>query len=433
MKYIIVKTVVGDRSAYQRALGEHLEYLRRLQRRSVLVEAGNFDDRSGGMMLVECAGLEQAIAIAREDPLVVAGLERYQVHGFQVALGDDQGLKVATTPPIKPVDTSPLLAPPPEEDNFKVVGVKHHPQRDELMTRCLAPGEIGEDDPIRLGYLRLAGHCGLDKLLLLHDDQVAGQIEFAPPEASGLPLKGEGLMVVHCLWVLDAFTGLEGGPRLLAACAARPEVQSLATVAYNHNLPWMSCGFFERQGFIALDQVETGRFFEDTPIVAYLMWRPVTPDAEQPTWDRDALLSGVDFCPGYPWMFGKRIYWGQRYSHRAVLVREGLRRPEVLQQLPVLGKHRTDNWTIVEVGVPGEDLHRATELIQSSLIDEPTYFCHLYRDDEVIIIFPDRVFNATADPASWKEAIKYGVDKGVPREELIFAPLSEQKLAPADD
>ena len=32
----------------------------------------------------------------------------------------------------------------------------------------------------------------------------------APPGASGLPIQGERLTVIHCVWVLDAYTGLDG-------------------------------------------------------------------------------------------------------------------------------------------------------------------------------------------------------------------------------
>ena len=423
MKFVIVKTTVGDRDAYQRKLRDHLKYLESLQKRSILADAGTFDDRSGGMLLVEAEGLEQAIAIARQDPLVEAGVDRYHVHGWNPAI-NEMGLLAITTPAIKPVDTTPIKAPPPEEDNFEVVDIKQHPRREEIMARCLAPEEIPENDPIRMGYLRLAWPRGLNKVLLLHDKRVVGQIEYAPPESSGLPVSGEGVSVVHCVWVLDAYTGLEGGRRLLSACAVASMAQSLVTVAYNHTLPWMPAGFFESHGFVALDQVETGRFFEDTPIVAYLMWRPVCSGAPQPTWDRDKLLDGVDFCPAYPWLFGKRIYWGQKYPYQGVIVREGLRRPAVLERLPILGTHRTANWNIVEVGVPEADINRAVELIQASLVEEPTYFAHLYKGDEVIIVFPDKVFTATTDPATWNEAVKYGVDKGIPKEELDFAPFS---------
>ncbi len=422
MKFVIVKTTVGDRDAYQRNLKEHLRYLDTLRKRSILTDAGTFDDRSGGMMLVEAGGLEEAIALARQDPLVVAGVDRYHVHGWHPTLDAAKGLVAVTTPPIKPVDTTPIKAPPPEEDNFKVVDIKQHSRREEIMARCLAQDEIPQDDPIRMGYLRLAWPRGLNKVLLLHDEQIAGQIEYAPPESSGLPVTGVGVTVVHCVWVLDAFTGLEGARRLLSACAVASMAQSLVTVAYNHTLPWMPAGFFENHGFVTLDQVETGRFFGDTPIVAYLMWRPVCPNAPQPTWDRDKLLDGVDFCPAYPWLFGKRIYWGDKFPFKGVIVREGLRRPAVLEQLPVLGTYRAENWTVVEVGVPAADINRAVELIQASLIDEPTYFAHLYTENQVIIVFSDKVFHATPHPATWKEAIKYGVDKGVPKEELDFAP-----------
>lgn len=429
MKFIIIKSTVGDRDAYHRTMSDHHRYLAELRQRKKLILSGIYEDRSGAMLLIEASGFEEAITIARRDPLVQAGVDRYQLKVWSPTVTPDLE-SVALDPPIKPVDTSPLLAPPPEEDNFQVVEGSEHPLHDRLLVHCLAPDTIAVNDPIRLGYLRVARERGLRKLLLLHEETVAGQLETVPPEVSGFPVSGEGLLFVHCIWVQEAYTGLEGGRRLLAAAAATEGVRSLATVAYNEVLPWMPMSFFEAQGFTCIDQLETGRFYENVPIVAYLMWRPLADDAPPPTWDREKFLDGVDFCPAYPWMFGKRLYWGDRYDHHAVLVREGLRRPEVLRQLPILASQRNANWTIVKVGIPRADLSRAVELIRATLIDEPTYFAHVYdaeTADEVTVVFPDRVFSATSDRESWNEAVQYGIDKGIPREELVFSPLTEEE------
>jgi uncharacterized protein YciI len=423
MKFVILKTTVGDREAFQRHLEDHRNYLESLHRRGLLVTAGTFDDRTGGMLIIKARDLEQAIHLALEDPLVQAGVDRYMVRGWVPAVGSELDLdepEEANSRQLKLVDTGPLFVPSGE--NFTVIDAAEHPRHGELMSRCFAPNHISGSDPNRRDYLRLTENRGLRKLLLLHGEELAGQIEFAPPEVSGLPIEGDRLAVINCLWIKDAYTGLEGGRRLLAACANRSSGTALATIGYNPTLPWLPKSFFERQGFVQLDEMETGRFFGDTPIVAYLLWRPLFENLEPPTWDRKKLAEGISFCPGYPWMFGKRLYWGRDYPYQGTVVKEGLRRTELLEQFPCLGKKRIDRWTVVKLGIPAADLNRAVELIQSALIAEPTYFASLSGVDEMIVIYPDKVFRAGADPSTWTDAIRYGLDRGIPEEELVFLP-----------
>ena len=413
MKYVIVKTTVGDREAYQRCLKSHLGFLDELRRRGILFISGTFE------------GMAEAIDIARKDPLVKAGVDSYQVKTW-ITSSPDMSADRGGSVPIQPVESGPFEVSAPEEDGFTVVEVGEEEGKSNMLVRCLAPDQIPLDDACRVSFLGQARDCGLQKLLLIYEDQVAGQLEYAPARGSGLPIVGSEVAVIHCIWVLDAFTGLAGGRRLLAACAERTSAQSLVTIAYNDNLPWMPSSFFRSQGFSTLEQVETGRFFGNTPIVANLMWRPLLPDAPQPTWEPSKLLDGLDFCPAYPWMHGRRLYWGRRFSYTGVLVKEGLRRPGILGQLPILGSHRGDNWTIVKVGVPEADLSRAVKLIQSTLIEEPTYFAHLYREDEVIIIFPDRIFTTRKGSRELREAYQYGLEKGIPSNELDFAPFDPE-------
>lgn len=422
MKFVILKTAMSDRDDYQRALPRHLEYLGDLERRGILLLSGAYEDRSGGFLLVEVPGLEDALSVARQDPLVQAGAERFVVKAWQ-ASGSLAALAERGTPAISPVETGPVLAPPPDEDSFTVVEALDDPTYSDQVVGCIQPDLFPRDDPSRLAYLRRSQFRGLHKLILLYDDQVAGQIEFAPPEVSGLPVWGEDLTVINCLWVLEAYTGLSGGRRLLSACSEMTFARSLATLAYNDSLPWMPAGFFKAQGFSVVDQVDTGRFYENMPIVAYLLWRPLQDDAPRPEWDKDKVLAGLDFCPAYPWMYGKRLYWGKTFDYSAVLVKEGLRRPEILRQFPLLAQQRTDKWTIVKVGLPEADLRRAVNLIQTSLIDEPTYFAHVYRGEELIVVFPDRLFTTTRGSRGEREAVQYGLEKGVPREELGFQPF----------
>ncbi len=420
MKFVILKTTVGTREAYQHHLAAHLAYLEELRLQNQLLSVGSYDDRSGGLLFVEVSGLEQALGLAQRDPFVAAGVESYQVRGWMPTLASEPA------PPAEPASTPAAsagpISPHPSEESFRVIDAESDPRFARILETCLPAAELERGDPVRSDFLRRAAGRGLKKLLLLHEDKIAGQLEHAPPEASGLPVSGEGVRVVHCLWVSDAYSGLDGGQLLLAACSEQTKAASLATIAYNATLPWMSRAYFERQGFAVIDQAATGRFYHSTPIVAYLLWHPLLPDAPAPRWDRAQLAEGLAFCPRYPWLAGKRLYWGKDYDYYGVLVTEGLRRPGLLDQLPILETRRTEPWTLVKFGLPTADLNGALELIQASLIADPTYYAQVYNAERLIIVYPDRIFHATPDRASWAEAVRYGLDKGIPEDELVFVP-----------
>ncbi|MCA9667037.1 MAG: hypothetical protein KC503_15665 [Myxococcales bacterium] len=430
MIFVIVTTADAEHTLSDEHHQLRLEYLDDLARRHVLVAAGPFDDQEGAMMLVRARGMEDAVAIARADPLIEAGLERYEVRGWTDVYDPERRLGdlIDFEPPAD--RSGPLVAPLPDA-SFELVDVTTDPRYAEFRTRCFAAARIEPDDPTRLGFLGLMKAQRWKKLLLLNDGAMAGQIEIAAPEAAALPIRSEALTVIHCLWVLDAYTGLEAGRHLLSAAAeAFPDSEGLVTIAYNSALGWLPRAFFEGQGFAIVDQLDTGRFAGDEPIAAYLMWRPFSEDAAPPTWNREQLRVGIDFCPAYPWMTGKRLYWGEDYAYRVRLVKEGLRRPELLEQMPVVATRRAEPWTLVEMGLPASDLKQAIARVQSALIAEPTYYAVFYEagdGDEMIVVYPYREYRVTKDPATWRDALRYGLDKQIPEAELRFSPIPLEK------
>jgi len=44
-------------------------------------------------------------------------------------------------------------------------------------------------------------------------------------------------------------------------------------------------------------------------------------------------------------------------------------------------------------------------------------YAYFYGDDELIVIFPKQVFHLTPDKCSWKPAVDYGRDVGIPEDE----------------
>lgn len=55
-------------------------------------------------------------------------------------------------------------------------------------------------------------------------------------------------------------------------------------------------------------------------------------------------------------------------------------------------------------------------------VEEDCWYCHYFRDNELIIVYQDWVFYSLTDPKSWDDGIQYGLNHGVPKEQLDFKP-----------
>jgi uncharacterized protein len=87
----------ADGVAYreQPGIGAHLEFMRSLHDRGLMVLGGPFlDDVAGahvGMAIVRAESLEAAESLAAEDESIAAGLLRYRVRPWMAAMGTALG------------------------------------------------------------------------------------------------------------------------------------------------------------------------------------------------------------------------------------------------------------------------------------------------------------------------------------------------------
>ena len=90
----------------------------------------------------------------------------------------------------------------------------------------------------------------------------------------------------------------------------------------------------------------------------------------------------------------------------------------------ILGQKTGRNWTLLKIGIEPRSLASAISEIQANLLFEKgvPYYAHLYRDNELIIVFPEKVFRITPDKKSWRQAVSYGASLKIPVTELDFKP-----------
>lgn len=163
----------------------------------------------------------------------------------------------------------------------------------------------------RSEYLESAIPKGLHKKLLILNRDVVGTIEYAPTEGSGFPIAGDNVIVMNCIWVLRRAKGHNFGKRLLAnMMESEKRAVGFATVALeNHWSPWMRKGQMEWLGFKSVESVRVRHKvkYEGRCFTICLMWLPVKKGTVSPSWNKDRLLEGVDFCMAHPLYHPQKI------------------------------------------------------------------------------------------------------------------------------
>lgn len=92
--YVYILTIVVERSVYEPHLPAHRAYLAQLDQAGALVLSGPFTDRRGGMVLIRAESEAAARAIAEADPLVVNGVDRYELRHWRITGGDLERLQL---------------------------------------------------------------------------------------------------------------------------------------------------------------------------------------------------------------------------------------------------------------------------------------------------------------------------------------------------
>jgi hypothetical protein len=100
------------------------------------------------------------------------------------------------------------------DSKVEIIDITEKGEYEKYLYRCLAPIPFRKYKK-RHDYLEVAIPKGFRKKLLIFGRKVVGQIEYAPAEVSGYPIRGDNIIVMNCIWVLRKAKGHNLGRRLL--------------------------------------------------------------------------------------------------------------------------------------------------------------------------------------------------------------------------
>lgn len=175
----------------------------------------------------------------------------------------------------------------------------------------------------RSKYLKCAIPRGFHKKMLIFNGDSVGTIEYAPAEGSGLPVVGDNVIVMNCIWVHRKAQGHKFGKQLLEdMIKSEKGASGFATIALeNYWGGYFKKSEMESLGFKSVKSIRVRhktknreRCFE-----LHLMWLPVTEDSKLPNWDESKLLEGVHFCRGHSLFHDRHLKPHERQKLRQVL------------------------------------------------------------------------------------------------------------------
>jgi len=110
--------------------------------------------------------------------------------------------------------------------------------------------------------------------------------------------------------------------------------------------------------------------------------------------------------------------------YHAILLDTEFSDPEFLGRWKLLGqkKSKTNPWSQMRIEVPEERLEELVNDGQNLLLSDKFYF-QAYRDNELIVVFPRRIFYLKQDRTDWQELIAYGRTLGIPEDQLDIKPV----------
>ena len=156
----------------------------------------------------------------------------------------------------------------------------------------------------RRGYLESAIPKGFRKKILFYRGDHVGMIEYAPAEASGLPIMGENVIVMNCIWVHKRAAGHHFGKQLVAHMMKdKKNAAGFATLGCeDFHRVYVRKDDMEMLGFESVKSIRVKHkgMGNKGCFSIHLMWMPATENAKSPTWDETKLLEGLFFCEHHP-------------------------------------------------------------------------------------------------------------------------------------
>ena len=100
--------------------------------------------------------------------------------------------------------------------------------------------------------------------------------------------------------------------------------------------------------------------------------------------------------------------------------------PHCIKRLRKFAEKEEDGWTIIGVEISEFDFDSTIAQLQAAMRRDEPFYLHFYNDEELVIVFYDRVFRVGSHISSWKPVIEFARTRKFPEDQLAFWPNRRQ-------
>lgn len=107
-------------------------------------------------------------------------------------------------------------------------------------------------------------------------------------------------------------------------------------------------------------------------------------------------------------------------NYHGILVDVSQKDKTIFTKIKIIGQKKSGNWSLYKLEINPQQLEETIKQLQENLLEG--FYFHLYKDDDLIVIFKNKIFKVKTDKSTWKEIIDYGRLLHIPPEQLDFYP-----------
>lgn len=108
--------------------------------------------------------------------------------------------------------------------------------------------------------------------------------------------------------------------------------------------------------------------------------------------------------------------------YHAILIDKEFTDNNIPNQYKIFDQKTDGNWILYGVEIQNDNLEKTIRFLQTNLIDDSPWYFHLYNDTELIVVFKKKVFKVKPHKSTWNRLINYGLELGIPKQQLDFWP-----------
>lgn len=111
-----------------------------------------------------------------------------------------------------------------------------------------------------------------------------------------------------------------------------------------------------------------------------------------------------------------------------IVIQQSLKDHKTADILDIVAHKMIGTWDFLFVRVREQQLHETIIELQANMIDVDLdcWYNHFFKNDALVVVYQDQVFQTTVDSQTWEDVVQYGLDHGIPIEQLDFNPRTLQ-------